>query len=336
MLFAALLVVERDLRSRHLRLALVAIAATLLISLFYTFPVEALTNGKVAEGGGDLVLRLRFLRFNDWGRLTYLIIPAGIVPALLMIRWRDADVQGRVLTLVSLAYFAFFYMLAFISLHHFAPAMLLPLAVLWRYEATQETGSSNRLRLAVLAGVVVAVAAALPRSLTPFRATRELAQQIAFDPGRVTGAQLFSNTFDASRALDSLFSPYFMVADPQAERVGDPLSLAWYATLANPSRESARYLVQAQSAEAPAGTTRIGTARGFVLYTRDVTAWRQQRGQPPPPDVRSRLYDVSRTTLFQHLGRRAGVYQVDVKELACRVLPRASVCAPSPDPRATS
>ena len=331
MIVAAIAVVERDVRSPQLRVALVATATTLLVGFVYALAIESMTGSQVAEGGGNLLLRIRFLRFDDWGRFAYLILPAGVVPAFALAGWRRFDQQARVMTLVALAYFAFFYCLAFISLHHFAPAMLLPLAVFWRHETQRETATSLPARFVVAAGLAVAVLAALPRSMTPFRANREVARSIAFDAGNVTGYTLVRSTFDASRALDSLFSPYFRVTDPQVERVGDPLSLAWYASLAVPSRDSAQYVVQPESLPRPVGATSLGTARGYALYARDVGAWKRQRHLPPPRDARSPLYDVPRTTLFQHLGRDAGVVQLDLKEVVCAVLRHAGPCAGGPD-----
>jgi hypothetical protein len=326
MLVVAIFLVERDFRSRLLQTALVATAATLAAGLVYAFAIESITGSAVAEGGGNLLLRLRFLRFDDWTRFAYLIVPGGVVPAIALVNWRRFDHQARVMTLVAVAYFVFFYCLAFISLHHFAPAMLLPLVVLWRREGQRETGTPLPLRLVVAAGLVVAVLAALPRSMTPYRANREVAKSIAFDAGNVSGYALVRNTFDASRALDSLFTPYFRVTDTQVDRVGDPLSIAWYAQLALASRDSATYVVQPEALAPPAGTMPLGTARGFALYTRDPGARERLRHAPPPRDARSPLYDVPRTTLFQHLGRRAGVVQVDMREVACSVLHGVGPC----------
>jgi len=326
MLVVTIFLVERDFRSRLLMIALGATAATLATGLVYAFAIESITGSTVAEGGGNLLLRLRFLRFDDWTRFAYLIVPGGVVPAIALVNWRRFDLQARVMTLVAIAYFVFFYCLAFISLHHFAPAMLLPLVVLWRREGQRETRTPPALRLVVAAGLVVAVLAALPRSMTPYRANREVAKSIAFDAGNVSGYALIRNTFDASRALDSLFTPYFGVSDPEVDRVGDPLSLAWYAQLARPSRDSALYVVQPEALAPPSGTTPLGTARGFALYTRDPGARERLRHAPPPHDARSPLYDVPRTTLFQHLGREAGVVQVDMRDVACSVLRGVGPC----------
>lgn len=325
MLAAALLIVERDVRSTRLRLALIATATTVLVSVIYVFAIETFTGSEVSEGGGNLLLRIRFLRFDDWRRFAWLVIPGGIVPALIFSRWRHLDLRARTLALVSLAYFAFFYSLAFIALHHFAPAMLLPLVVFWRYRAQRAENAGPLLTMAA-AGVAIAVVVALPRSPAPYRASRGIGQSIAFNVGNAGGYAHIRNTFDGSRVLDSLFAPYWRVRDPQVERVGDPLSLAWYAAKARPSPASARYVVQPETLAPPAGTTPLGTARGFALYTRDVAAWRHQRATPPPPDARSRLYDVPRTTLFQHVGRDAGMVQLDLRDVACGLLKRLPGC----------
>lgn len=332
MLVAAVFLVERDVRSARLKLAVGAAASTLLVSLVYVFAMEALTGSQVGEGGGNLVSRIRFLRFDDWSRLAYLIVPSGILPAVTLVRWKQLDQKALVLALVSLAYFAFFYTLAFTSLHHFAPAMLLPLAVFWLHAINRER-SGGVLQVGILTGVAVAVFAAMPQSMAPFRASREVANSIALEAGDPRRDMSIDSIFAASRVLDSLFAPYWSVRDPQRERVGDPISLAWYASRARVAASTARYVVQPEQLAPPAGTTRLATTRGFSLYTRDVAAWQRQRTAPPPLDVRSPLYDVPRTTLFQHLGRDAGLVQLDLKDVACGILRGLPGCEQAAAPR---
>lgn len=329
MLVAAILLVERDLRSPRFRLALAALVTTVLITLGYALGIEALTGSEVAESGGRLLLRVRFIRFDDWRRLAWLIVPCGILPALLMPLWRRLDDQARTLTLVTLAYFAFFYFLAFVALHHFAPAMFLPLSVFWRHESQRERRASAPWLAATGAGMLVAIVAAFPRTLEPYRSNRRVAATIAFDIGNERGYAAIRNEFDASRALDSLFTPFWRVTDPRRERVGAPLSLAWYALRANPGRDTALFIVQPADRPAPEGTTLLGIARGYALHARDTALARRIRSIAPPPDPRSRLYDVPPTTLFQHLGREESV-QLDLRNVACRILPSLSRCAVAP------
>jgi hypothetical protein len=329
MFLAALLVVERNPRSPRLRLTTIATATTLVVSIVYVFAIESMTGTQVSEGSGNLLLRMRFLRFDDWLRLAWLLVPAGVVPALLMTRWRESDIAARAFTLVTLMYFAFFYALAFVSLHHFAPAMLLPLAVFWRQQLHRDHPWPKALRVGTVLGLAIAVLAAMPRSLAPYRATRVVGRTIAFDVGPERGYAMIRNTFDASRVLDSLLAPYWRVRDAQVERLGDPMSLAWYAAKLPPAPDSARYVVQRESVPPPAGFVPLGTARGFAIYAKDIQQWTLLRSTPPPPDGRSPLYDVPRTTLFQHLGRDAGIVQVDLRAVACGVLPQLPPCASS-------
>jgi hypothetical protein len=309
--------------------ALVALVTTLLLTFLYAIGVEALTGSQVAEGSGSLLRRVRFIRFDDWRRVAWLIVPSGILPALLLPSWRRLDDQARTLSLVTLAYFAFFYVLSFIALHHFAPAMFLPLAVFWRHESQRGRRAPAPWLVATGAGILVAIVAALPRTLEPYRSNRLMAATIAADIGNARGYASIRNQYDASRSLDSLFTPFFRVRDPRRERVGDPLSLLWYALRANPARDTALFIVQPADRPAPEGTTLLGTARGYALHARDTAVAHRLRAIAPPPDPRSRLYDVPRTTLFQHMGREESV-QLDLRNVACRIFPTLPRCAVAP------
>lgn len=311
LLAVAVFVVERDWRSPRLRLALLATAAALLVSV-----VHRLALG--AAGGGTLE-RMRYLRFDDWARLRFLLIPSGLIPVLAWLGWRRMDAWSRVLALVAIGYFAFFYCMAFYSLHHFAPAMLLPLVTFWRGEAQRESQSGASWRLATVLGVILAIVAALPREFTVFRDTRRIASTISYEvgdyPGDFAGVR---RAFTGSQALGLLFaSPY--VRDPQATRITQSLALMHYSSMVSDRREPAQYVVRATGAPAPDGTTSQGSKGSATLYVRDPERWRTDRASPPDPAPRSRWYDVPRPALFEHLGLEAGLAQIDLVQVVRRV-----------------
>jgi hypothetical protein len=61
--------------------------------------------------------------------------------------------------------------------------------------------------------------------------------------------------------------------------------------------------------------TRVAATDSAALFVRDLERWRRERAAPPPPDPRSRLYDVPRPTLFAQWGLKRGVPQVDLRKL---------------------
>ena len=108
-----------------------------------------------------LLRYLAFLQWSDWRRILFVAVPVGILPALSLLLWRRQDQVARALTLVTVAYFLFFFFQAYTVLHHYIPAMVLPLVVFWRIEPALP----ERWRPAVLAATAVAGLLALVVSL---------------------------------------------------------------------------------------------------------------------------------------------------------------------------
>lgn len=322
LLVVAVLVVERDVRKARFRAASIALAAAAFVTVAYLGIGLSPLGDQIAEGGGNLLSRVRFLRFNDWQRVTFLLVPSGLLPAAGLLALRRQDRESRTLALVVLGYFAFFFVVAFTALHHFAPVMLLPLVVFWRGELQRGVPGVRRQGL-IAAGIVVALVAALPRSPAVYRDARRIGASLAFTIGDYRGdADGVRQAFAAIPVLDSLFDPYSRVLDARQTRVGAPWTFVHYASLVRRRPEEAQYIVQAEREPAPAGTTLAGRAAGAAVYVRDVDRWMVERASPPPLDPRSVLYDLPRTTLFAHLGRQAGVPQLDLRQIADLVLAR--------------
>ena len=311
LLAGAVFITERNWRHPRFRLAAVAAGAALAVSIALGFALND------PDGA---ITRVRYLRFDDWTRLRYLVIPGGVIPVLAWARWRRMDAWSRELAIVALGYFAFFYCMAFYALHHFAPAMLLPLVTFWRGEAQRESPSVGAWRAAVALGAIVAVAAALPRRFAPYRDARRVASGISYEvgdyPGNFAGIR---RAFPGRRALDLLFaSPY--ISDPQAARITESYSFIHYASLAGSGQAPPWYVVRDTSQGAPDGMTPLGSRNGATVYVRDVNRLEQERLHPPGPAPRSPWYDVPRTSLFRNLGIEAGIVQIDLLDVARRVL----------------
>ena len=313
MLTAGIFAVERDWRSPRWRNALVGVAVSVVVIL-----VHSVATGTTDADAGAMS-RVRYLRFDDWTRLRYLIVPAGVIPALSFFSWRRMDATSRALTLLTLAYFAFFYCMASYSLHHFAPAMLLPLVVFWREAARRESVPGTPWRLVVSTGVVAAIALAVPRSFAVYRDNRRLAADLSYEIGDYRGNfEAMSRAFEGRRAVTALFASPFEL-DPQAARLTDPLALVHYAAASGNPGAATQYVVRDSSATPPAGTVAQATLGGATLYVRDVDRWQRERLAAPGPAPRSRFYNVPRTSLFPHLTVEAGLATLDIRGVLSRL-----------------
>ena len=310
LLAAAAFVVERNWRSPRFRLALVAVVAALAVSIAHALARH--------DPGGSLS-RVRYLRFDDWQRLGYLLIPCGVIPVVAWIGWKKMDDWSREIALVVIGYFAFFYCMAFYALHHFAPAMLLPLVTFWRSEAQRESPGRGPWRAAIVLGAIVAIAAALPRDFTAYRDSRRIAAGLSYEVGDY--ARNFEGgrrSFTGVRALGFMFASPF-IADPQSIRINESYALIHYAALQGQSESPPQYVVRDSARTPPEGMTSKGTRNRNTLYVRDTARWERERATPPPHAPRSRWYDVPRTSLFSNLGLEAGIVQLDLLAVARRL-----------------
>ena len=129
----------------------------------------------------ELLDKYRYLKFDEFQRLAYLIVPGGILPALSMLAWRWQDRLSRALTLTTAFYFLAFYVIAFQALHYYAPVMLLPLVVFWRIVVQHrlpDIQTHNRRMQTVLGGAallaLLALLLSLPRSFQLSNAERQM------------------------------------------------------------------------------------------------------------------------------------------------------------------
>ena len=119
---------------------------------------------------GGLIAELRYIQLGDVRRFLFVLVPAGILPGLGLLAWKRQDRVARALTVVTAVYFAVFYLKANIALHHFVPAMLLPLVVFWRLEAR---GSPSAIRgAAIAAAALVGLLVSMPADRSPHTRAR--------------------------------------------------------------------------------------------------------------------------------------------------------------------
>ncbi len=256
-----------------------------------------------------------WLQFTDGSRLLYVLLPAGILPALALLAWRRQDGLARSLTLVTAAYFLFFFVQAHIALHHFVPAMLLPLVVFWR---TIPQGGPARGRLELAAAVCAVLAIVLARP----------AQWSIDVSGRSAGEALVARTgdyersdpavFRASDLLSSLF-PLDWSPEVPARYGGSPLVWNYYAHHAQRPAAEANYYLLPRSQTAPAGTHRVAANESVALYVRDDSVWRAQMAVRPASRPGAALLRVPRGILFRSVPLENGPFILDLPALLQRM-----------------
>ena len=299
--------------ARVLAMTGLAALACLVAGFLYESYLHAAASGRpIAYAGGSLLERVRFLQFGDLRRAFFVAIPAGLIPSLALFYVRRQDPYARMLTAFTVLYFFFFYLQAFVALHHFAPAMILPIVVLWRIVLQ---GPSRRwLKPAVYAAAAVCLVLSLPRSFEVLRAYRVIGSSISFAIGSYEGDySSYRSAIEARTLIFDLFPAEWDVRDPAIEFVGAPTSMMRYSFVRDGG--DVNYVVQPPAEKIPAGFTRVaGDERGSVSV-RDTARWRRERFSPPRTDYRSPVYDIPRETLFEFVGRPARNYDVNLRRL---------------------
>ena len=276
-------------------------------------PRVLMALGSVHPGGEYGLLGIRryfaFLQFTDVTRLLYVAIPAGLFPLLSCAAWRGQDRVARALVLVTLAYFFFFYFQAHVSLHHFVPAMVLPMVVAFR-RVTQPGASRTLARWWIPLGAA-AMALAFPWGrLSVHREGRAIGETVAVRlPGYASSG---AGVMRASTLLDRLF-PYDWDATVPAVYGGSPLVWIHYARHGEWVPSRANYLLQPATELPPQGWRLAGRdSTGASLYVRSDALLAAHRSLRPPTPAGSPLLAVPRGILFHSVPLQGGPRIIDV------------------------
>jgi hypothetical protein len=262
--------------------------------------------------GGELLRRFAFLQWTDWRRLLFVSVPAGIVPALALLAWRTQDRISRTLTLVTIAYFAFFYVQARATFHHYIPAMLLPLVVLWRFEPA----SPLRRRL-VLAGAGLAGAISLFLSWPGNAAPQLTARLIGMTVEDRTGGyeRVAPEALRRAMLLHSLFPYDLEPSVPDAAYGGSPLAWNYYAHQGPRDEEHVNYVLQSRTAPPPAGMQLVTAEDDAAVYVKSEAVWTQHRAARPPTPAGAPIYVIPREMFFGPLPSPQAPHVIDVRRL---------------------
>jgi hypothetical protein len=301
----------------NLRPRLVQVGAAIGLCLVVLVAYEKVYVPWATGGAGmgyrtaSILSRLQYLKLDDLSRALYVLVPAGILPGLSLLAFRRHDPVGRSLAVVSVAYFLFFYLQAFIALHHFVPVMILPLVVFWRVVLRRKV-SWWPVGLAAVSAVL-ALWASLPRHFIVDRTTREIGRTTLYRIGNYGGKYADHRTaIERQPLLFSLFAPDWEVRDPSHELIGSPLGIIHYSVRPAGSGSDINYIVQPVADPPPAGFTRVAEDGAGVVYVKDLERWRRDRFRSLRTDFRSPIYDIPRETLFRHWGVRMKTYTINL------------------------
>jgi hypothetical protein len=264
-------------------------------------------------GLADFLYRFVYLQWANWHRLGFVVIPSGILPVAALVAWRWQPPVARALTLVTVAYFAFFYIQGHSVLHHFIPLMLLPLVVFW----THELVTRSPLRPYLIGGAAAAGLAALllsmPRDATIMTANRLVGETIE---DRIGGYDTMQPAvFKRSEMLAKYLFPYDWDPNvPNESYGGSPLVWNYYMHHPSTNRE-VNYVFQLSSDPAPAGMRLVASEDDAALYVRSDSVWADHLAIRPPSPAGAFIYNVPRWEIFPGIPQPDGppiVNMVDV------------------------
>jgi hypothetical protein len=297
-----------------LRLAVAIMVSMGLIALYQAVYLPWAFPAELAASSGDGALsRLRYLTLFDVKRAAFLIFPAGIAPALALLFFPRQDALARLVTLLTVAYFTFFYLLAFVAMHHFTPAMLLPLIVFWRLFLGLPESRQKIVYAAAAAMAVLAFGVSLPNHFTVNRTASTIGARIAFLSD--DSDQELTRHMAQADLLNEVARYEWWVQDPAREYIGSPLALVYYADRTGPVTANHNYIILPDTALPPPDTEKIKTQAGATLYVRNLDTLYRDRYHDFEVNYMSPLYFIPRSTLFEYWGAPQKNYDVDIKQI---------------------
>jgi len=276
------------------------VLAVLLVCMALTAALPAVLSslGQPVPGrehaGGTLLARLGIVQWGDWRRLIFLLVPSGILPALSMLAWRWQDPVARALTATTLGYFGLFFVQAFGALHQFSPAMVLPLAVMWRF-ADRWPKRRTALEAVAFATGVIAMALCWPRDAQPGTAARRLGESIEI---RIAGYdQGVARYYRDLELLWSIVPPDYGTGLGNA---GSPEVWSYYAR-GRDSRATVDYILQPAASPEPTGFWKLDANERVALYARSQEALAGHRSMRRKTRPGSALFEIPPWMLFRQM-----------------------------------
>jgi len=262
---------------------------------------------------GALLSKFRYAVFDDFRRVLWVVVPAGSYPAAVLFSWRRADDGTRALLVLWLLTFVMYYFMAFVALHYFVPAMLLPLVAFWRHHRLERWAKPEPMLLACYFAALVALGLGTPQGSAIYTGTREVGSTV--DARGLPGyATMEPQYFHGMDLLEQLFVPGWNPEVPARAYAGSAAAWSFYAQRARPGTRR-EYALLPPHTPAPPGGQRIAANEDAVLYVRDRAAWEAQRALQPADSNGRALYAVPRDVLFHREGAFEALRIIDIKDL---------------------
>ena len=245
-------------------------------------------------------LQVKFLWHGDYlMRWAFVVFPSGILPSLALLGWRWQDSVTRSVAAVTLSYYLFFYIQAYVSLHYFVPAMLLPLVVYWRSDLPGSRGRPRLFLAATAAAGLVALYVSLPPDATPGNHARRIGAATEI---RLGGYESMEPA--ALRRASILGNIVPLYGDPRVpeQSYGEAPSVLYHYAHRSGIKADINYVLQAASSPVPKGMKLLAAQGDVALYVKDRAVLAEHRAKRPPTPAGSSLYVIPRHRLFQHRG----------------------------------
>lgn len=294
---------------KRVKLQYIAWAAAACVLILVLHDVVWVPNAVgLRESSPPFFARWRYLTFTDLRRLLYVAVPTGLLPFLSQGLWPKMDREARQVALVSVLLFVMFYIWAFVTLQHFAAAMVLPLIVFWRIALRAD---ARWVTPAAAVATAVCFWLSIPRRFELPRAARGFGCRTFFQGADLNdGWQTRRATLREARVLRVLFQSG--VKGPERRPLIHQGAIVYYASRCAPPADSAQYLALRLFAAAPVGAVQVGGDSVRRVFVRDTLRWRAEMSHLPPTDWRSSLYNIPRVTQDSPTGLDQRTYQLDV------------------------
>lgn len=243
-----------------------------------------------------LMRRLAFLQWEDVRRVLFMVVPGGILPAFSLLAWRWQDRIGKTLSLVYLSYFLFFYIQGYTVLHHYIPAMILPLVVFWRIERFNKQVSPVVFGMATLLFALLAFGLSLPANPKIELSGRQFGSAIRISTGDYRN--LDPMVYRSSMLLAKVFPYDWDPSVPYSSYGTSPLVLNYYAHHPSSAVEPV-ILIQDQAKAPPSGWGLLLSQEQFHIYVRDLQVLQDMQNFRPPTPPGSPLYSLPRGLIFR-------------------------------------
>ena len=238
-------------------------------------------------------------------RWAFVVFPSGILPSLALLGWRRQDSVTRTVAAVTLSYYLLFYVQAYVSLHYFVPAMLLPLVVYWRTDVPGRRGRPRLFLAATVAAGLSALYLSLPPDATPGHHARRIGAATDIRLGGYESME--AATFPRGLILGHIVPHPAHHLVPKRS-FGEAASVLYHYAHRSRIKGDINYVLQAASSLIPEGMKLLAAKGGAALYVKDRAVLAQHRAERPPTPPGSLLYVIPRYMVYQKPGPPLGEF----------------------------